>query len=139
MNGAYRKFSVVVQVAITNRAMDSSFRLHCEACGKWCPKRADYEIDHVIPEGMRPAADKLEKLKPADGQLLCRECHDKKTDKDKGEIALAVRREAYSLGIEKPGKKKMRSKPRKERPPYRPAAGPPRLMREGYIPAGGRR
>lgn len=134
-----RNFSVVIQVAITNRAMDSSFSVHCEACGKWCPKRADYEIDHIIPEGMRPAADKLEKLKPADGQLLCRECHDRKTDKDKGEIALAVRREAYSLGIERPGKKKMRSKPRKERPPYRPAAGPPRLMREGYIPAGGRR
>lgn len=135
----YRKFSVAVQIAIVNRASDSSWRIHCERCGKWCRKRADYQIDHVIPEGMRPLEDKKRALTAADGQLLCLDCHDLKTDKDKGEIALAVRREAYSLGIDKPGKKKIRTRPRKERPPYRPPPGLPRLMREGFVPARGGR
>lgn len=136
MMGAYRKFSVAVQIAITVRACDVNGRIHCEHCGKWCPKRAGYEIDHVIPEGMRPAEDLKRPLVAADGQLLCIVCHDEKTDRDKGEIALAVRREAYALGIEKPGKRKMRSRPRKERPPYKPAAGVPALLRRGFVPVG---
>ena len=138
MKGAYRKFSTSVRIDIVDRATIGG-RIHCERCGKFCRKRADYQIDHVIPEGMRPAEDKKRALVAADGQLLCAgpdSCHDKKTDKDKGEIALAVRREAYALGIERPGKIKMRSRPRKERPPYQPAAGVPRLQREGFIAAG---
>jgi len=127
---AYRKFSVAVCVAIVLRATDERGRIHCERCGAWCPKRADYQIDHVIPEGMRPPEDLKRALKPADGQLLCLACHDKKTDKDKSEIALGRRRQAYALGLERPGKTKMRSRPRKEREPYRPAAGKPRIARE---------
>ncbi|HEX5211648.1 MAG TPA: HNH endonuclease signature motif containing protein [Pseudolabrys sp.] len=134
-----REFTLADRIAIVGRATDGSGKIFCEKCGAWCRKRADYEIDHVIPEGMRPAVDQLEKLKPADGQLLCQDCHDKKTDKDKGAIALAVRRQGYALGIARPGKKKMRSRPCKEREPYRPAIGQPRLARQGFIPAGGHR
>jgi hypothetical protein len=135
---SYRKFSLKVRIQIVVRATDGR-GVHCERCGEWCPKRADYQIDHVIPEGMRPPEDLKRELTPADGQLLCLECHDEKTDKDKGEIALAVRRQGYALGIERPGKKKMRARPKEKRPRYRPAAGVPRLAREGFVPAGGRR
>ena len=134
----YRKFSLKVRIKIVLRAADSRGRINCERCGKWCPKRADYQIDHVIPEGMRPPEDLKRALTPADGQLLCLECHDKKTDKDKGEINLAVRRQGYALGIERPGKKKLRSRQKEKRPAYRPSAGSPRLLREGFVPAGGR-
>lgn len=138
MTRAYRKFSVAVCVAIVERATAGG-RIHCERCGRWCPKRADYQIDHVIPEGMRPAADKSRQLTPADGQLLCIDCHDKKTHKDKGEIAVAHRRQAYALGLERPGKQKMRVRPKAPKPAYKPAAGVPRLARQGFVPAGGRR
>lgn len=134
-----REFSVACQKAIIERATEDS-RIHCERCNRWCPKRADFEIDHILAEGMRPKADKQRKLVPADGQLLCTAvCHPEKTKQDKAEIGLAKRREAYTMGVETPGKRKMRTRPRRERPPYRPAPGAPRLMREGYIPAGGRR
>ena len=131
MRIGYRKFSARACLDIVACATDSQGRIHCERCGRWCPKRADYEIDHVIPEGMRPPADKARKLVAADGQLLCTaQCHPDKTDKDKAEIALAVRREAYAAGVDRPGKKKLRSKPRKERRPYRPIVGKPRIARE---------
>ena len=124
-----REFSVALQIAIQTRARDSSWRIHCEACGKWCAKRAAYQIDHVIPEGMRPLVDLQKKLVAADGQLLCLECHDKKTDADKASIGLAKRQEAYHLGIEKPGKKKLWRKPQKERAPYRPCVGQLQIAR----------
>lgn len=135
-----REFDVATQIAIVNRASDGSWRIHCECCGEWCPKRKDYHIDHVIPEGMRPLADKARKLVAADGQLLCVECHDKKTDKDKSEIGLAKRREAYDKGVKRPGKQGFhRWPPRVQRPHYQPVDGMPRLMREGFVPAGERR
>lgn len=139
MKGAYRKFSVAARIAIVARASDMSFRVHCERCGEWCKSRKDYQIDHVIPEGMRPAEDVSRPLVAADGQLLCLDCHDKKTDGDKARIALAVRREAYALWIEPSGKKKMRARPKAPKPPFRPCAGSPRLAREGFTPARGRR
>jgi hypothetical protein len=136
MKGAYRKFSVAAQLAIIERA-SSSGAVCCERCGEWCPKREDFEIDHILAEGMRPAEDLKRPLVAADGQLLCLECHDKKTDVDKGRIALAVRREAYAKGVERPGKKKMRKRRKEPKPAYKPAAGEPRLAREGFISARG--
>lgn len=135
-----REFDVATTLAIVNRATDSSWRIHCESCGVWCKSRRNYHIDHVIPEGMRPKDDKAHKLTPADGQLLCLDCHDKKTDKDKSEIGLAKRREAYDKGIEKPHKQKFKRWPPQVRDRERkPVSGVPRLMREGFIPAGDRR
>lgn len=131
-----REFDVKARVAIIFRACGSGRVPHCEKCGAWCPKRKDYHIDHVIPEGMRPIADQARKLVAADGQLLCLDCHDAKTDKDKAEIGLAKRREAYHRGVEKPHKQKFRRWPPQVRERERkPVSGVPRLMREGFVPA----
>lgn len=90
-----REFDASVLIAILRRATDSSGAVHCERCGAWCPKRSDFEIDHIISEGIRPEADKRRKLRPADGQLLCKAvCHRDKTRRDDGAIAEAKRREA---------------------------------------------
>jgi hypothetical protein len=89
-----REFTQDDRIAIKGRATDSSGRVHCEGCGVWLPKRSDYQIDHIIPEGMRPLIDLQRKLTPADGQLLCiAVCHPRKTGDDKGDIGEAKRRE----------------------------------------------
>jgi hypothetical protein len=95
MNRRRREFSQSDRIAIVGRASDGAGRVHCERCGAWCKRRADYQIDHVVPEGMRPDADLARKLTPADGQLLCvAVCHPGKTKADKGDIGEAKRREA---------------------------------------------
>ena len=100
-----REFTVADQKAIVARATDADGKIKCEQCGAWVKSRKDYEIDHVISEGIRPAADKKRKLKPADGQLLCKAiCHKAKSARDVGDIGQAKRREARSAGIERPGK-----------------------------------
>jgi hypothetical protein len=103
-----REFSLSDRIAIVGRASDQAGRVHCERCGRWCPKKADYQIDHVIPEGLRPAADLGRKLTPADGQLLCvAVCHPEKTEADKGHIAKAVRLEGAHLGVSTPKRRKI--------------------------------
>jgi hypothetical protein len=90
-----REFTQEDRIAIRGRATDSSGNVHCEGCGVWLKRKTDYQIDHVIPEGMRPLADLKRKLRPADGQLLCvAVCHPAKTKDDKGHIGEAKRREA---------------------------------------------
>jgi hypothetical protein len=125
----YRRFSVAVQIGVLGRATDSSGRVHCDRCGIWVKSRAEYEIDHVIPEGMRPEADKQKPLTMADGQLLCRaNCHRaEKTPEDVAQIAQAKRREAYHKGIKRPGKASQERLPKRL---TKRAAGPPRIARE---------
>jgi HNH endonuclease len=130
-----REFSIADQIAIVRGATDSSYRIHCSSCGVWCKSRKDYQIDHVIPEGMRPAADRRRKLVRADGQVLCLRCHSEKTPRDVSDIGEAKRREAYAAGLERPGKKKI-AHAKRERQPYRPPAGTPALARRGFSPAG---
>jgi hypothetical protein len=125
-----REFSVSDLVAIVTRATDESGRIHCERCGAWCPKRKDYEVDHIVPEGLRPAADKMRKLTPADGQLLCLDCHPPKTKTDKQDINEAKRREARALLLVQPGRRKVWWRHGKEqKPPLKVAAGRPGLAR----------
>jgi uncharacterized C2H2 Zn-finger protein len=133
-----REFSVDVQVAIIRRATDGDGRVHCERCGAWLKRRADYEIDHVLAEGMRPRGDRLRRLKAADGQLLCKAvCHRAKTSDDVGKIAEAKRIEARDLGAERPGKRKIAAPERREeRGEPKRSAGVPALMRRGFEPAG---
>ena len=76
---------------ITSRATDMSGRKWCEQCGAECPTRADYEIDHCVPEGVQPANDNRRPLTADDGKLLCLVCHDKKTRRDVFEIAKTKR------------------------------------------------
>jgi hypothetical protein len=125
-----REFSVAVQLAIIKRATDPSGRILCESCRAWCKTRAHYEIDHIISEGIRPAADRKRKLTPADGQLLCvAVCHKRKTRNDVGDIGQAKRREAAALGIERPGKVEIPHKEKAGKKPLRTAPGPPGMMR----------
>jgi hypothetical protein len=128
-----REFTLADRIAIRGRASDECGRVHCERCGRWCPKKADYQIDHVIAEGLRPAADLLRALTPADGQLLCvAVCHPIKTEADKGHIAKAVRLEGAHVGVTKPPPRKINWGARKEPKPKlkKVAIGKPRLARE---------
>jgi hypothetical protein len=127
-----REFSQDDRIAIVRRATDSSGRIHCERCGAWCKRRADYQIDHILAEGMRPAADLMRKLTPADGQLLCvAVCHPVKTKEDKGDIGEAKRREAAELGLRaRPRRKIGWGRERADKPPLEVAAGKPRIARE---------
>lgn len=136
-----REFSIADLVAIVTRATDEAGKVKCERCGAWCKSRKDYEIDHILAEGMRPKADLKRKLTPADGQLLCvAVCHPKKTKRDKGDIAEAKRREGAALSLMRPGKRKLWWRSGKDqKPPLRVAPGAPALMRRGFQPAGGSR
>ena len=67
---------------ITSRATDMQGRKWCEQCGAECLTRADYEIDHIVAEGVQPANDNRSPLTADDGKLLCLVCHDKKTERD---------------------------------------------------------
>lgn len=87
------EFSPAVRRAIEARATDESGLVHCERCGVWCKSRSDYEIDHKRAEGLQPIGEKRRKLVAADGELMCLDCHAKKTLEDKGFIAEAKRRE----------------------------------------------
>jgi uncharacterized C2H2 Zn-finger protein len=131
MSRRRREFTIADQLAIIRRAQDGSLRIHCERCGAWCKTRKDYEIDHILAEGMRPAADRKRKLTPADGQLLCvAVCHPPKTRRDKGDIAEAKRREAAELSLMRPGKRKLWWRSGKDqKPPLRVAAGAPAMTR----------
>jgi hypothetical protein len=129
---ARRKFTLADRIAIVGRATDGSGKVFCERCGIWCRKKADYQIDHIIPEGMRPAADLARKLTPADGQLLCvAVCHPIKTEADKGDIGKAKRLEAARLGVSTPPRRKINwGREREPKAPLKVAAGKPRLARE---------
>lgn len=80
---------------IERRATDMAGRRWCEECGKECPTRADYEIDHCVAEGALPANDNRAPLSADDGKLLCLNCHDKKTRRDVAEIAKTKRLEKH--------------------------------------------
>lgn len=127
-----RNFTQSDLIAIVSRATDAGGRVHCERCGAWCRKRADYQIDHVIAEGERPAADFTRKLTPADGQLLCvAVCHPRKTKGDKGDIGKAKRLEAAELGVKPPPRRKINwGHERELKPALEVAPGKPRIARE---------
>jgi len=130
---ARREFSLSDRIAIRGRASDACGRVHCERCGRWCQKKADYQIDHIIAEGLRPAADLARKLTPADGQLLCvAACHPTKTEADKGRIGKAVRIEGAHVGVNKPPRRKINWGHDKEPKPTlkKVATGRSRIARE---------
>jgi len=130
MRSDRREFSLGVQLEIVRRATDEDGRVHCERCGAWLKSRKNFEIDHVISEGIRPAADKQRRLTAADGQLLCAAvCHKEKTELDKGVQAEAKRREAKAAGLEAPGKQKIPGREKKAKPLTKVAAGPPGIAR----------
>jgi len=82
-------FSNAVYRTIVARATDMQGVAHCEQCGRQCPTRADFEVDHVVAEGVR--IGERVPLTADDGKVLCLTCHDKKTKRDVAEIARAKR------------------------------------------------
>lgn len=82
--------------AIVARATDMQGRIWCEECGKECPTRADYEIDHSLAEGRRVQGAPRPPLTANDGKLVCLNCHEKKTKRDVFEIAKTKRLEGKS-------------------------------------------
>ena len=94
MNRKRREFTQADKIFMVGRATDGSGRTHCEKCGIWIKSRKGYEFHHLVPEGMRPAADLKRKLTPADGRLWCLQCHGEETPRDVANIAEAKRREA---------------------------------------------
>jgi HNH endonuclease len=80
-------FSAATKRIIVSRATDMTGRVWCEQCGAECPTRGDYEVDHVVPEGVQPVNDNRPALSADDGKLLCLKCHDAKTRRDVFEIA----------------------------------------------------
>ena len=94
MRAPRREFSASLQAEIVKHATDKQGRINCSGCGAWCKSRRDYQIDHVIHEGIRPPRDKRRRLKAVEGQLLCVDCHKRKTGRETGERAKAKRLEA---------------------------------------------
>jgi hypothetical protein len=86
-----REFPRAVRATITSRATDMKGRIWCEQCGAECLSKADYELDHIVAEGILPANDNLAPLTAESGALVCLRCHDKKTRRDVFEIAKAKR------------------------------------------------
>jgi hypothetical protein len=84
-------FTKAAAMAIVLRSTDMQGRTWCEQCGAECLSRADFEIDHVVAEGILPANDNRAPLTAEDGKLLCLKCHDKKTKRDVFEIAKSKR------------------------------------------------
>ena len=87
-------FSPATKLAIRERATSPVTKTaYCEQCGAACPTRNDYDIDHVVAEGVRPRGG-YRALTAKDGKLLCLKCHDEKTRRDLKDIARAKRLEA---------------------------------------------
>lgn len=78
--------------------------IHCEGCGLALAGKA-HEVDHIIPEGNRPTADKLRPITIAEGQLLGKECchrgPDGKTNKDIKAIAKGKRQYDGANGLKR--------------------------------------
>ena len=116
---ARREFTRNQQEQIVERAKRNG-GICCEGCGLVLGHKP-YEIDHIIPEALRPEADKKQPLTIADGQLLGKECchrgKDGKTAKDVAQIAKAKRQNAKHLGLKTRTKAKIPSPPKSEKRP----------------------
>jgi hypothetical protein len=92
--------------------------IHCEGCGLALAGKA-HEVDHIIPEGNRPTADKLRPITIAEGQLLGKECchrgPDGKTNKDIKAIAKGKRQYDGANGLKRV-KASIPSRPKEHRP-----------------------
>lgn len=98
-----REFTRNQREQIVERAKTNGV-VHCEGCGL-ALKPGAWEVDHIIPEALRPAADKQAKLTIAEGQLLGKCCHrgeDGKTNKDVTQIAKAKRQYDKAHGLKRP-------------------------------------
>jgi hypothetical protein len=125
-----RNFTRNQKEQITIRATNADGNICCEGCGLVLAGKP-YEIDHTIPEALRPEADKKQPITIAEGQLLgmacCHRGPEGKTNKDVKQIAKAKRQNAKHIGITRP-KQSIQSAPfaKSERPKREPKPMPPR-------------
>lgn len=86
----------------------------CERCGLVLGAKP-YEVDHIIPEALRPEADKQSKITIAEGQLLGKECchrgKDGKTNADVKAISHAKRVYDRAHGLKKASSRPIQSAP----------------------------
>ena len=85
-----REFPRAVRATIILRSTDLKGRVWCEQCGAECLSKADYELDHIVAEGILAGNDNLAPLTASSGRLICLACHEK-SRRDVGEIARAKR------------------------------------------------
>ena len=115
-----REFTRSHREQIVKRATNAAGYVTCEGCGLVLGRKP-YEIDHIIPEALRPDEDRKRRLTIADGQLLGKECCHRgaegKTRQDVKRIAKAKRSATKHMGFERP-KKPMpgRDFPKTEKP-----------------------
>ena len=104
---ARREFTPTQRREIVTRSKRGGRFIHCEGCSQVLGAKP-YEIDHIIPEGLRPEADKQRKITIAEGQLLGKECCHRgekgKTKKDQQQIAKSNRQFDKSQGLKLPKK-----------------------------------
>jgi hypothetical protein len=91
-----REFSKAVKIEIIKRATPAGTRAPpwCEKCSAMA---ARFEIHHLVMDALE--IDKKRKLVAADGQLLCKPCHDEITKAQTPVLNKAKRREAKHLGV----------------------------------------
>lgn len=128
-----QEFDRQTKLAIRARATDANGVLRCELC-HCAIKGRNFDVDHILADGLRTAEDKKRKLVAADGQLLCsgaaESCHSIKTrTKDVPTIAKMKRQESKDAGVatsnDRPGPRSLKAGP-KERKPSDPFPGLPR-------------
>ncbi|OWK23740.1 hypothetical protein AJ87_29445 [Rhizobium yanglingense] len=101
---ARREFTRNQKEQIVERSRNAEGKVACERCGLILKKGA-WEIDHIIPEALRPGADKKVKITIIEGQLLGKDCCHRgdggKTNKDVTQIAKAKRQYNRANGLTK--------------------------------------
>lgn len=104
--------------------------IHCEKCHLALGGKA-WEIDHIIAEALRSAADKQKPITIAEGQLLGKDCchrgENGKTNKDVAQIAKAKRQYNRANGLKTKVKARIPSPPKSPKPAPKPSL-PPRAL-----------
>lgn len=123
-----RKFTPTQRREIVIRSKNADGFICCEGCGQVLGAKP-YEIDHIIPEGLRPEADKQRKISIVEGQLLGKDCchrgENGKTKKDQKQIAKSNRQFDKSQGLKRqkhkiPTNNTLRTRQPKKDVVYRP-------------------
>ncbi|MCP2134543.1 hypothetical protein J2S28_001595 [Rhizobium sp. SLBN-94] len=123
-----REFTPTQRREIVSRSKNADGFICCEGCGQVLGAKP-YEIDHIIPEGLRPEVDKQRKITIVEGQLLGKDCchrgENGKTKKDQKQIAKSNRQFDRSQGLKRPKQKiptnnSLRTRQPKKAVVYRP-------------------
>lgn len=113
-----RNFTRNQREQIIERSKTARGEICCEGCGLVLAGKP-YEVDHIIPEALRPEADKQRPITVAEGQLLGKDCchrgADWKTNQDVAKIAKAKRQYDRANGLNTRPKSKIAQRPKQPR------------------------